>query len=157
VASWHLVGHLQTNKTKGAVKIFSLIHSVDSIRLAEEIDKEAKSINKVQDVLVQVNVSGIEYKFGIMPYEAADFFEEITSYPNINILGLMTIAPEVDDSEKARPYFRKLRELRDELQNLQLTTYNLQLSMGMSNDFETAIEEGADIVRIGRAIFSDGK
>ena len=151
--NWHLIGHLQTNKVRDAVKIFSLIHSVDSLRLAGEISKEAKKIGKIQGVLVQVNTSGEEGKFGLAPKDTVDFFKEVALYPNISISGLMTIAPEVDDSEKVRPFFRRLRELRDELKNLRLTTYDLQLSMGMTNDFEIAIEEGATMVRIGRAIF----
>ena len=146
-AEWHLIGHLQTNKAKDAVKIFSLIHSVDSPRLAKEIDKEAGKIGKVQDILIQVNTSGEESKFGIEPGAAEGLLKEISIYPNINVKGLMTIAPEVDDPEKVRPYFRVLRELRDKINNLQL------LSMGMTNDFEVAIEEGANMVRIGRAIF----
>lgn len=152
---WHLIGHLQTNKVKDAIRIFSLIHSVDSIRLANEISKEAKKTGKTQDILIQVNTSGEESKFGIAPDEAAKFFKEVSLYPNINILGLMTIAPEVDDPEKVRPYFRKLRELRDELKNYQLSAMNYELSMGMTNDFEVAIEEGATMVRIGRAIFKN--
>ena len=150
---WHLVGHLQTNKAKDAVRIFDLIHSVDSARIGKEIDKEAKKIDKVQDILIQVNTSGEESKFGIEPKDAAGFFKEVALYPNINILGLMTIAPEVEDPEKARPCFRKLCQLRDELKDYQLSTMNYELSMGMSNDFEVAIEEGSTMVRIGRAIF----
>lgn len=152
---WHLIGHLQTNKVKDAVSIFSLIHSVDSIHLVEEIDKCSKRINKVQDILVQVNVSGESSKFGLKPEELNGFFKKSLLYPNINILGLMTIAPESRDPEESRPYFRKLRELRDEINNSQLTAHSSQLlSMGMSNDFEVAIEEGSTMVRIGRAIFS---
>ncbi|MDP3790611.1 MAG: YggS family pyridoxal phosphate-dependent enzyme [Candidatus Omnitrophota bacterium] len=152
-AIWHLIGHLQTNKVKDAVKIFSLIHSVDSVRLAKEISKEANKIDKIQDILIQVNTSGEMSKFGIAPGEVLSLVREISLYPNINILGLMTIAPEVDDPEKVRPYFRRLRQLSDEIAGLQLTAYSLQLSMGMTNDFEVAIEEGATMVRIGRAIF----
>jgi pyridoxal phosphate enzyme (YggS family) len=155
-AIWHLIGHLQTNKVKDAVRIFSLIHSVDSVRLAKEIDAQAKKIGKVQDILIQVNMSGEESKFGVAPDEASKLFEEIALYPNINTSGLMTIAPEVLDPEETRPCFRRLRELRDELQNSQLTTHNLQLSMGMTNDFEAAIEEGSTMVRVGRAIFCEG-
>jgi hypothetical protein len=152
-AIWHMIGHLQTNKVRDAVGIASLIHSVDSLRLVEAIDREAKNVGKVQDVLVQVNTSGEESKFGISPDEAKPFFEKAVLYPNINISGLMTMAPEADDPEMARPYFRKLRQLRNELQSLKLTAYSLKLSMGMSNDFEVAIEEGSDMVRVGRAIF----
>lgn len=154
-AAWHLIGHLQTNKVRDAVKIFSLIHSVDSIRLAKAISEEAGRRGKTQDILIQVNTSGEESKFGIMPYEVLQFFKEAALYPNINILGLMTIAPEADDPEKVRPFFRRLREIKEEINNLKLTTYNLQLSMGMTNDFEVAIEEGATMVRVGRAIFGE--
>jgi len=152
-AAWHMIGHLQTNKVRDAVGISSLIHSVDSLRLAEVIDREAKRLGKTQDVLIQVNTSGEKSKFGISEDEAISFFEKAVSYSNINIAGLMTIAPEVGNPEETRPCFRKLRQLRDRLQNLQLKTYNLQLSMGMTNDFEVAIEEGSTMVRVGRAIF----
>ncbi|MDD5423354.1 MAG: YggS family pyridoxal phosphate-dependent enzyme [Candidatus Omnitrophica bacterium] len=155
-AVWHLIGHLQTNKVKDALKIFSLIHSVDSIRLAQEIDKEAFKLDKVQDVLIQVNVSGEGTKFGIRPEDTIEFFKTLLLYPNINVRGFMTIAPDSDDPEKARPYFRALKQLLDQINNLQLTAYSLQLlSMGMTNDFEVAIEEGSTMVRIGRAIFGE--
>lgn len=154
-ATWHLIGHLQTNKAKDAVRIFSLIHSVDSSRLAKEIDAQAKKIGKIQDILIQVNTSGEETKFGISPDEACGLFKEIALYTNISVSGLMTIAPEVDDPEKARLCFRKLRELRDELIGTRSPVPGLQiLSMGMTNDFEVAIEEGSNMVRIGRAIFA---
>ena len=154
IVRWHMIGHLQTNKVKDALKIFSLIHSVDSMRLAEEIDKEAGRAKKVQDILIQVNVSGEDTKFGIRPDEAGSFIKAVSLCANINIRGLMTIAPEVKDPETVRPYFRKLRALMDEINSLKLTAYSLQLlSMGMTNDFEVAIEEGSNMVRIGRAIF----
>ena len=153
-AVWHLIGHLQTNKVRDAVMISSLIHSVDSLRLAEAIDREAKRIGKVQDVLIQVNTSGQESKFGISRDEVRPFFEKAALCPNINITGLMTMAPEVDDPEKARPCFRKLRELRDEFNEIRNTKYEIRiLSMGMTNDFEVAIEEGSTMIRVGRAIF----
>ncbi|MDD5618383.1 MAG: YggS family pyridoxal phosphate-dependent enzyme [Candidatus Omnitrophica bacterium] len=152
-AIWHLIGHLQTNKVRDIVGISSLIHSVDSLRLAEVIDREAKRAGKIQDILIQVNTSGEESKFGISRDEVKPFFEKAVLYPNISILGLMTIAPEVRDPEEARPCFRRLRELRDELQSLQPSAISYQLSMGMTNDFEVAIEEGSTMVRIGRAIF----
>lgn len=155
---WHLVGHLQTNKAKDAVRTFSLIHSVDSIRLAKSIDREAAKIGKVQDILLQVNTSGESSKFGVEPGNAIDLFNEVGLYPNIKILGLMTIAPEVDDPEKARPFFRLLRELRDKINGLRITDDGLRiLSMGMTNDFEIAIEEGSSMVRIGSAIFAPPK
>ena len=147
-AKWHLVGHLQTNKVKDAVSMFSLIHSVDSVRLAEAIDREAEKAHKVQDILVQVNTSGEKTTFGVTPEALKVFLKDISIYSNIMILGLMTIAPEFENPELARPCFQKLRILRDKINNLQL------LSMGMSNDFEVAIEEGSNMVRVGRAIFN---
>ncbi len=149
---WHLVGHLQTNKARDAVKIFSLIHSVDSLRIAEEIDRQAKRVGKVQDLLVEVNVSGSITKFGIRDDEIFDILKRLSLYCNINIKGFMTIAPEAQDPEFARPYFIKLRQLRDEANSMLNTQYSI-LSMGMSGDFEIAIEEGSNMVRIGRAIF----
>jgi hypothetical protein len=126
---------------------------VDSLRLAEVIDREANRAGKIQNVLIQVNTSGEESKFGISPDEVKPFFEKVALYPNINIQGLMTMAPEVTDPEDARPCFRRLRELGDELQDMQLLPIGYQLSMGMTNDFEIAIEEGSTMIRIGRAIF----
>jgi pyridoxal phosphate enzyme (YggS family) len=153
-AKMHLVGHLQTNKVKEAVRLFDLIHSVDSLRLAEEIDQQAAKINKVQDILIEVKTSPEATKFGFSPEEAAAAMEKIAPLKNIRLRGLMTIAPLVDNPEKARPYFRQLRVLRDSMRNLVLSTYHLPLlSMGMTDDFEVAIEEGATMIRIGRAIF----
>lgn len=143
---WHMIGHLQTNKVKDAVQIFDLIHSVDSIKLAREINKEAERINKIQDILIEVKTSKEETKQGISPEEVEGFVEEIRSLKNLNLKGLMTIAPQ-GDKEEARRCFRSLRELRDKIDR------NMILSMGMSDDFEIAVEEGADILRIGRAIF----
>lgn len=148
---WHLIGHLQTNKAKDAVRLFSLIHSVDSLHLAAEIDKQAGKAGKIQNILIQVNTSGEESKFGIAPAELDKLLKEIASLPNISVKGLMTIAPEVDDPETVRPYFRALRELRDTLHASRFALHDL--SMGMTNDFEIAIEEGATMVRVGRAIF----
>ncbi|MFH0763762.1 MAG: YggS family pyridoxal phosphate-dependent enzyme [Candidatus Omnitrophota bacterium] len=153
-AVWHLVGHLQTNKVRDAVKIASLIHSVDSVKLASQIDKEAEKINKVQDILIQVNTSGETTKFGVSPDDIFDLLKEVVLYHNINIKGLMTIAPEVDDPEQARPFFRKLKELLGRINAIRNTRYAV-LSMGMTGDFEIAIEEGSTMVRIGRAIFGD--
>lgn len=150
----HMVGHLQTNKVKDAVKIFDLIQSVDSMRLALEIDKQAAKINKIQDVLVEVKTSPETTKFGLEPEEAIGVIKEIVKLKNINIKGLMTIAPIFDDSEKTRPYFRMLRELKDKINTLHLTPCTLDtLSMGMTDDFKIAIEEGSNMVRLGRAIF----
>jgi hypothetical protein len=149
---WHMVGHLQTNKVKDAVKIFDLIHSIDSVRLAKEIDKEAARINKIQDILIEVKTSPEATKLGLKPNEAIEVIKEISEFKNIKIKGLMTIASLVDNPEKTRPYFIKLRETRDRIN--ELTNYELRiLSMGMTDDFEVAIEEGSTMVRIGRAIF----
>ena len=151
---WHMVGHLQTNKVKDAVKIFDLIHSVDSARLAQEIDRQAEKINKIQDVLIEIKTSPEATKFGLKPNEAIEAIKEISKFKNINIKGLMTIAPIVNEPEKARPYFRILRELRDRIND---TPYAIRhtpyLSMGMTDDFKVAIEEGSNMVRLGRAIF----
>lgn len=145
--NWHLVGHLQTNKAKEAVKVFDLIHSVDSLRLAREINSQAVRINKIQDILLEIKTSPEETKYGFNPDEGIEAVKEISRLQNIRIKGLMTIAPVVDSQEQARPYFRILRELKDSIGDLRI------LSMGMSDDFAVAIEEGATMIRIGRAIF----
>jgi len=144
---WHLVGRLQTNKVKHAVRIFDLIQSVDSLRLAEAIDKEAAKINKVQDILIEIKTSPEESKSGLKPDEAVKVIEESIKFKNMNIKGLMTIAPVVGNPEEARPYFKILRDLRDKMNELRI------LSMGMTDDFEAAIEEGSNTLRLGRAIF----
>lgn len=152
--NWHLVGHLQTNKVKDAIRIFDLIQSVDSIHLAEEIDKQAAKINKTQDILIEIKTSPEETKFGIRPQEAIGAVEEMVKLKNIRINGLMTIAPLVDNPQKTRPYFKMLKALKDKINELRITNYGLRiLSMGMTDDFEIAIEEGANMVRLGRAIF----
>jgi PLP dependent protein len=152
--TWHMVGHLQTNKVKEAVKLFDLIHSVDSLRLAEEINSQASRNSKAQDILIEVNTSAEESKFGINPAQLEGLVKAISELKNVRLLGLMTMAPEGDDPEKARPYFRRLKELLVEVNALPTMNYRLRtLSMGMSDDFQVAIEEGATMVRIGRAIF----
>jgi pyridoxal phosphate enzyme (YggS family) len=151
---WHMVGHLQTNKVKDAVKIFDLIQSVDSLHLAEEIDKQAAKINKIQDILIEVKTSPEATKFGLQLEVVIEVIKGITKLKNLNIKGLMTIAPIVDNPEKARPYFRLLRELGDKINESRITNHESRiLSMGMTDDFEVAIEEGANMVRLGRAIF----
>ena len=147
-AHWHMIGHLQTNKARDAVTLFELIHSVDSVKLAGELNKCADRIGKTQPVLLEVNVSGEASKFGIKPEDLEPALEEINAMPRLEVHGLMTIAPYTDDPQKVRPHFRRLRDLRD---RLQLT----HLSMGMTHDFEVAIEEGATLVRIGTAIFGE--
>ncbi|MDH5201592.1 MAG: YggS family pyridoxal phosphate-dependent enzyme [Candidatus Bathyarchaeota archaeon] len=140
---WHLVGHLQTNKAKTAVSLFAIIHSVDSLHLAEALSKRA---DQPVPVLLEVNVAGEASKFGFAPEEVAQAYRQVAALPNLDLQGLMTVAPFVTDPEEVRPLFRRLRELRDEL-GLR------ELSMGMTDDFEVAIDEGATMVRIGRAIF----
>ena len=146
---WQMIGHLQTNKVKDAVNIFDLIHSVDSLKLAEEIDRQAAKINKLQDILIEVKTSPEATKFGVAPEETPRLIEQITQLKNLRVKGLMTIAPFVDNVSQTRPYFSKLRQLRDQLNSGWL------LSMGMSSDFEVAIEEGADMIRLGRIIFEN--
>ncbi len=146
VLAWHMIGHLQTNKAADAVKMFSIIHSVDSIKSVHAIDSQAKKIRKVQDIMIEVNVSGEGSKFGIKPEALGNFLEETRSLKHVKALGLMTMAPFTDDAETARPYFRKLKKLRD-------ACGLKELSMGMTQDFEVAVEEGATMVRVGSAIF----
>ena len=151
---WHMVGHLQTNKVKDAVRIFDLIQSVDSLHLAQEIDKQAAKINKIQDILIEVKTSPEATKFGLKPPEVIEVTKELAKLKNINIIGLMTIAPIMDNPKETRPYFRRLREILEEINTISITQNALQiLSMGMTEDFEVAIEEGANMLRLGRAIF----
>lgn len=151
---WHMIGHLQTNKARDAVRIFDLIHSVDSLRLAVEIDKEAARINKAQEVLIEVKTSPEASKSGVAAQDAFLLLEEAGRLAHIRIRGLMTIAPAVDAPEKARSYFRQLKSIFDSYNARCAQAAALkELSMGMSDDFEVAIEEGATMVRIGRALF----
>lgn len=151
---WHMVGHLQTNKVKEAVRIFDLIQSVDSLKLALEIDKQAAKIGKIQDVLIQVNVASELSKFGLKPDETIAVIEKIRELKNINLKGLMAIASLADNPEQARPCFTMLRQLRDKINQAPSTKHPAPiLSMGMSDDFEVAIEEGSNMVRLGRVVF----
>jgi pyridoxal phosphate enzyme (YggS family) len=151
---WHLIGHLQTNKVKYAVEIFDLIHSVDSIKLAKEIDKRSVQFKKIIDVLIEVNISGEETKYGYNPEKVEAFLKEISECSGIRVRGLMTIAPISKNKEEVRPYFRRLRELSERIRDKNIKNIKMDyLSMGMTDDFEIAIEEGANMVRIGRGIF----
>ncbi len=151
---WHFIGHLQTNKAKYAVRLFDLIHSVDSLKLAKTLNKEAAKIGKRQPVLVQVNISGEETKSGVAPDHVMELLQEIANLENISVQGLMTMPPFFDDPAKARPYFRQLRRLARQVDQARIPGINMaELSMGMTGDFEAAIEEGATLVRIGTAIF----
>ena len=151
---WHMIGHLQTNKVKYIVDKVKLIHSVDSLRLAEIIEKEAEKHNRSVDILLEVNVAEETSKFGLKTVEVIPFAEKIAQFPHINMRGLMTIAPFVDDPEKNRTIFRDLHKLYVDIKekNIDNGTVSI-LSMGMTNDYETAIEEGATMVRIGTGIF----
>lgn len=158
--AWHLIGHLQSRKVKDAVALFDCIHSIDSVELAERIEKRAAELNKTISVLLEVNVSGEASKYGF-PREPRDNFftivQNVLTFEHLNILGLMTIAPIVQRPDDARPYFSALRVLRDELQARHPHHAFPHLSMGMSDDFEAAIAEGATMIRIGRAIFGERK
>jgi len=152
--TWHFIGHLQSNKAKYAVRMFDLIHSVDSFKLAGALDKEARKNDKVQDILVQVNISREETKSGIEETEAVDLVTRVNGLKNVQIKGLMTMPPFFDQPEKARPYFRRLARLRERIISSGIPGAGMEeLSMGMTGDFEVAIEEGATLVRIGTAIF----
>ena len=151
---WHMIGHLQRNKAKRAVQIFDMIHSVDSARLAKEIDKCCGARGLRMPVLLQANVSGEETKSGVAAEEAADVAQRIREFPNLNLIGLMTMAPFVDDAETVRPIFQKLRALRDAIRETSDDEGFSELSMGMTQDYTVAVEEGATCVRIGSALFA---
>ena len=152
--SWHLVGHLQRNKVKPVVEMFDVIHSVDALRLLETVARASAEAGRRLDVLLEVNVSGESAKFGLSPDAIPDLLEGANSLMNVNVVGLMTMPPFAEDVEKARPHFRRLRELRDAWRGK--TGFALdELSMGMTHDFEVAIEEGATWVRIGTALFGE--
>jgi len=152
---WHLIGHLQTNKVKYIIDKVSMIHSVDSLKLAQEIDKRAKQHDLTMDILIQVNSAEEESKFGITTEETGKMIEDILAQcPNVRIKGLMCIAPFEEDPEDAREYFAEVKKLYDEYGKIQHPGLDFQyLSMGMSNDFEVAIEEGSNLIRVGTTIF----
>lgn len=151
---WHLIGHLQRNKVKMALELFSLIQSVDSFALAEEIQKRAQQMQKSIDILVQVNIGLEKTKYGINPANTENFIESIASFENLNIKGLMAIAPFKENPEDVRPYFRQMQSIFESIKQKSPKNVEMQyLSMGMSNDFEVAIEEGSNMIRVGTAIF----
>lgn len=153
---WHLIGHLQRNKVKYVVDKAALIHSVDSLKLAEEISKEALKKNVEVDILIEVNVAGEESKFGVKTVDAPELVSQIAELPGIHIKGLMTIAPYVENPEDNRQYFAQLRQLSVDIsaKNIDNVTMNV-LSMGMTGDYETAVSEGATLVRVGTGIFGE--
>ncbi len=151
---WHMIGHLQTNKVKYIIDKVTLIHSVDSLKLAQEINKKAAKAGKVMDILVEINVADEESKFGITCDMAEDIIRELSTMENIRVRGLMTVAPFVDDGEQNRPVFRRLKQLLVDINAKKLDNVNMDiLSMGMTGDYEVAVEEGATIVRVGTGIF----
>ena len=151
---WHLIGHLQTNKVKYIIDKAELIHSVDSMKLAETIEKEAAKKNITARILIEVNVAEEESKFGLHVDEVIPFISEIAKFPHIKVCGLMTIAPFVENPEENRPIFAKLRKLSVDIMNKNIDNVNVSiLSMGMTNDYQVAIEEGATMVRVGTGNF----
>ncbi|MBS0012360.1 MAG: YggS family pyridoxal phosphate-dependent enzyme [Desulfobacterales bacterium] len=154
--SWHFIGHLQSNKAKYAVRLFDLIHSVDSLKLAKELNRQASGHGKIQKILIQVNLAGEQTKSGAGKQAAVELISDIARLENLSVQGLMTLPPFFDAPETVRPYFRQLADLRDEIAAKNIANVKMaELSMGMTGDFETAIEEGATLVRIGTAIFGE--
>jgi pyridoxal phosphate enzyme (YggS family) len=157
-AEWHMIGHLQTNKAGKAIELFHAVDSVDSVKLAEKLDADARAVGKKLSVLIEINVGGEAAKSGVAP-DSRELEELLLAAPRLEALefrGLMTVPPFTDDPEEARPHFRKLRELRASVAGRKLPGINMDvLSMGMSHDFEVAIEEGSACVRVGTAIFGE--
>jgi hypothetical protein len=154
-AEWHMIGHLQSRKARQAAELFDMVQSVDSVSTARALDKRCAEVGRVMPVLIEVNTSGEEQKFGARPKEAESLVREAASMKGLRVEGLMTMAALLPDPEQARPSFRMLRELAAELaeKNIERASFGV-LSMGMSNDFEVAIEEGSTMVRIGTAVFA---
>ena len=155
-AVWHLIGHLQSNKAKQAVGLFDFIHSVDSLHLAERIDRAAAALGRKLPVLIEVHLGEETSKFGVEEDELTRLAEQVGALPSLDLQGLMTLPPFFDDPEDVRPFFRRLRQLAGRIEARNMSGVSMrELSMGMSHDFEIAIEEGATIVRVGTAIFGE--
>jgi len=155
---WHMIGHLQKNKVKYIIDKTVLIHSVDSLSLAEEIDKRAKNKGLVANVLIELNIGEEESKFGIKEENIYDFIKSLENFENIRVLGLMTVAPFCENPEDVRWVFKKMKDIYDKISTMNLKNAEMKyLSMGMTNDFEVAIEEGSNMIRIGTAIFGARK
>ena len=153
---WHLIGRLQTNKAKYAVRLFDMIHSVDRFDLAVEIDRRAAAAGHIMKILIEVSVAGEETKSGVPLADAADLIRRIAPLANLSIHGLMTMPPWFDDPEETRPFFRALREFRDRIRAEGIPRVEMtELSMGMTGDYAVAVEEGATIIRVGRGIFGE--
>ena len=154
--SWHFIGHLQSNKAKFVVRYFDLIHSVDTLKLAKEINRQAIKIDKTQNILVQVNIAMETTKSGVATKDTISLIKDISKLENLSVKGLMTMPPFFNQPEKVRPYFKALAELKNQVLEESIEHIEMEeLSMGMTGDFEVAIEEGATLVRIGTAIFGD--
>ncbi|MGD9117596.1 MAG: YggS family pyridoxal phosphate-dependent enzyme [Dehalococcoidia bacterium] len=155
-ARWHFIGHLQKNKVKKAVKLFDMIETVDSVELAEEIDKRCAQINKVMPVLVEVNSGQEPQKAGVLPEKAEELIKAIAHLPNIKVMGLMTMGPRFGNPEDSRPYFITTIKIFERIKALQIPNVEMKyLSMGMTNSYPVALEEGANLVRIGTLIFGE--
>ncbi|HNS34522.1 MAG TPA: YggS family pyridoxal phosphate-dependent enzyme [Mesotoga sp.] len=155
-ARWHCIGHLQRNKVKKAVEIFDLIQTVDSLKLAEEIDKRCAFINRRMPIMIEVNSGREEKKAGVFPENVFELIESISSLENISVVGLMTMGPLTDDQEEIRPYLRLTRELFEEISMQKIERVQMRyLSMGMSGSYKVAIEEGSNMVRLGTIIFGE--
>jgi len=151
---WHLIGHLQTNKAKYVPELFSTVHSLESVDLAKALEKHYGAAGKIVKVMIEVNVSGEESKFGISPDYAVEFLKEISCFEHLKVCGIMTVAPASDDPETVRPVFKDTRRLFERLKSLNISNVELtHISMGMSSDYEVAVQEGATMVRVGSAIF----
>jgi hypothetical protein len=155
-AKWHMIGHLQRNKAKKAVRVFDMIETVDSMKLAREIDKCCGKIDKVMPVLIEINSGEETQKAGVLPDKAIALIKEMSALEHIKIMGLMTMGPFTGDPEDARPYFVKTREIFEKLKQMNLPDVEMRyLSMGMSNSYKVALEEGANMVRIGTKLFGE--
>ena len=153
-AKWHMIGHLQSNKAKKAVRIFDMVETVDSVKLARALDNACQKLGKQMEVLIEVNSGEEPQKAGVMPDEVTPLVKEISQFDNIKVMGLMTMGPFTGDPEDARPYFQKTRAIFEELKGMDIPGVEMKyLSMGMSNSYKVALEEGANMVRIGTKIF----
>ncbi len=155
-AQWHMIGHLQRNKAKKAVELFDMIETLDSVQLAQELEKHCARTDKVMPVLIEINSGREPQKSGVFPEDAEALIRAVAQFPHLKVLGLMTMGPRFGDPEEARPYFRETKKLFDHLRALNIPNVEMKyLSMGMSNTYKIALEEGANIVRIGTKIFGE--
>ncbi|MCS7198550.1 MAG: YggS family pyridoxal phosphate-dependent enzyme [Candidatus Bipolaricaulota bacterium] len=155
-AQWHMIGHLQRNKAKKAIEIFDMIETLDSVKLAQELEKHCARLGKTMPVLIEINSGREPQKSGVFPEDAEALIYEVAQFPHLKVLGLMTMGPRFGDPEDARPYFRETKKLFERLKALSIPNVEMRyLSMGMSNTYKVALEEGANIVRIGTKIFGE--